>query len=87
MLMLLLIQIWLSVSPDFVSSDWFINSLALLVDFKDQISLREHVFNLSSDNWIVNFRPFIDIFIIVRGSCKEGHIIDNVKSFKLVEDA
>ena len=85
-LILFYFLIWLSVRPDFVPADWSINSFDYLVEFKDLITLRVHVLNLSSDNWIVNFLPFFEIFLIMSGSCKECHIIDNVKSFKLIED-
>lgn len=68
-----------------VSPYWFINFANSLVDLKDPITLRVHVLYFSSYYLIKNCFPFIDILLIVRGSGKQCHIVDDVISFKLVE--
>jgi hypothetical protein len=49
------------------------------------ITLRVHVLNFSSDYFIENNLPFIDILFKVRGSGIHCYIIDDVISFKFVE--
>ena len=70
---------------DLVPPYRFLYIANMLVDLKDLITLRENVLYFSSNHLCENFLPIIGILLIVRGSCNQRYIIDDVISFKFVE--
>ena len=81
LIFLLYSLIWLGLNPYLASSYRFLVGLnqSVLVELcKDPIPLGVAVLDFTSDDWIEDALPFLLILLIVRGTGKQGHIIDNV---------